>query len=162
MSKVATPRASMSCIWIMPMTALRSLSSSFQQNAPLLTSIWRRWGKTSCHGCKAPLLHICFDKDESRLSKVDMHSTGSVCTDCREQVLGFETMGNIFQLLAVSCEEYCASSRAISNSDNISLHELRPISWSTERLVISSMSSGCICNGILMPTCELISPGFMH
>src|SRR5438552_7005863 len=81
-------------------------AAGFKQDATLLATVGRRWCETASHGCQPPFLHVGFDVHEAHLSEVDVHSTWTMRTDGREEVLGFQAMSNIIKLLAVACEEH--------------------------------------------------------
>lgn len=136
----------------MAMATLCSFPASFKKNTALFASIRGRGSETASHRRQTPFLYICFDEDETRLSKVYVNCAGPVGSNSREKILGLEAMSDILQFLAVSSEEYCPGPRSISYADDIPLHKLWTICWAIKRLIISSMPRGRISDGILMPT----------
>ena len=127
-----------------------SLSSSLEKNTALLTSVRRRRRKASRHGCEAPLLHIRFDENKSHLSKVHVDCTGSIGAHCRKEILCFESMGDIVQLLTVASEEDCSASRSVSDTNDIALYILGAVEGWGERLIKTAVTRGYIGNGRLV------------
>ena len=121
--------------------------SGFEQDAALLASVWRRWRKTSRHGRKAPLFHICFYENEPHLSKIDVDCAGSVGTDGWKEVLRFKAMGDVIELFAIACKKYRAAARPISNTDYITLYILRPVGCWGEGLVETTVARRDVGNG---------------
>jgi hypothetical protein len=140
MSEVPTPRPGMACSQIASLATLGTFSSGFKQNAALFAAVWRWRGEASCHWGQAPLLHVCFDEDESHLSKVDMHRARPICSNRWKEVLGFEVVGNVVKLLPVSSKEDGSSPWPISYANHVTLCELRRIICGGKRLVISPVT----------------------
>jgi hypothetical protein len=69
-----------------------------------------------------------------------MDSARPVGTDCGKEVLCFQSMSDVIELLAVACEEDCPTSRSVSNTDNITLYVLRTVGGWRERLIEASMT----------------------
>jgi hypothetical protein len=67
-----------------------------------------------------------------------------VSTDGREEILGFQAMGDVIELLAVASEEHGAGTRTITDADNVTLDELRSKRCRGERLVVAAMAGGGI------------------
>jgi hypothetical protein len=123
----------------------------------LFAAIRRRRRKTTSHGGKTPFLDIGFDEDESRLSKINVYCAGAIGTDCWEEVLRFQAVGYIFELLAIAREENSTCAWAVSYTDNITLNVCRCVVRGSKWLVVSSMATGCVCNRILVPTYSLLA-----
>lgn len=103
------------------LTFANTFSATFEENAALFTAIWR-WGcKAASHWSKTPFLNIGFDKDKAHLAKIDLDVARAVGSDGREEVLGFESMSDIFQLFPVAGEEDGSGARSVAYSDNVSL-----------------------------------------
>jgi hypothetical protein len=120
--------------------------SSFEQDAALLASVWRGRCKTPRHGCEAPFFHVCFYENESHLSKIDVDCARPVGTDCWKEVLRFQSMGDIIELFAVAGEKYRATSRPVSNADNITLYILWAVGSWGERLIEATVTRRDVCN----------------
>lgn len=114
------------------------LRTRFQENATLLGAIRWRGSQATSNRSQTPLLDVGFDKVEAGLSEVDMDDGGTVGTDGREEILGFETMNNFVELLTVASKEDCACSWPVPNPDNIALYDRRTIWSRRERLVIAT------------------------
>lgn len=112
-----------------------AFSPTFEKDTAGFAAIWWWWCKTASHGCEAPLLHVRFDEHESHLPKVDVYVGRSIGSDGGEEVMKLHAVTNVFQLLAISCEEYCPSSWPISHSYYISLHICRSIVRGCEWLI---------------------------
>ena len=97
---------------------------------------WR--SETASLRCKSPFLHICFDEDETHLPKIDMYLARTIRAECWKEVLCFQTMCYIVQLLAITCEENSAGSRSISDANYIALNVCRTVSGRSKRLVVSA------------------------
>ena len=116
-----------------------SLSASLEQYAALLASVWWRRRKASGHGCEAPLLHVCFDENKSHLSEVDVDSAWSIGADCGEEILCFQSMGNVVQLFAIAREKYRPTPGSVADANNVTLNILRTVDGWNERLVESAV-----------------------
>jgi len=136
----------MSCSWKSPLAGLCTIPPRLQENAALLAAVrWRR-REAASHRRKAPLFDVCFYKHKPTLTKVDVYSTRAVSAHRWEEILTFEPMGHIIQFLAVACKEHRACARSIPNANHVTLYVLRPVwSW-VERLVIPSVTAGCVCD----------------
>jgi hypothetical protein len=75
------------------------------------------------------------------LSKVDVYGAGSVGADSREEIVGFEAMGNVFKFLAVTSEEDGTSTRTITDANYITLYICRSVGCRVEGLVESAVSA---------------------
>lgn len=121
-----------------------TLTTCFQQYAALLTAI-RRWGRqASCHGSKAPFLHVGLDENEAHLPEIDMNSAWSVGAHGWEEVLCFQIACNLFEFLAVACEEYATSTRTVADTDYVTLYIFWAIWCPVEGLIVSAVSTGQI------------------
>jgi uncharacterized protein (UPF0262 family) len=69
-----------------------------------------------------------------------MDCAWAIGTDCGKEILCFKSMRDIIKLLAVACEKYRSTSRSISNSDNVALYILRPVSGWSERLIEATVT----------------------
>src|SRR5579862_2739522 len=114
MSKVPAPRPGMTCTQIASLAALGTFPSGFKQNAALFAAEWRWRSEASRHWSQAPLLHVCFDEDESHLPKVDMYRAGPICSNSWKQVLRFKVVGNVVKFLPISSKEDGSSPWPIS------------------------------------------------
>lgn len=128
-----------------------TFAARIEEDATLFAAIRRRRREAASHRRKTPFFYVSFDEDEARLSKVNMDSAGSVGTNGGKEVVGFQPVGYILELFAVACEEDGSCSRSISNADNVALYIGWSVGGSIERLIISSMATRRVCNGILMP-----------
>ena len=63
-----------------------------------------------------------------------------VGADSREEILALQVVGDLIELLAVSCKEDAASSWSIPHTDHITLHIGRTVRAARERLVVSTVS----------------------
>jgi hypothetical protein len=116
------------------------LVSSFQQNATLLGAIGRRRSQTASDRRQPPFLDVGLDENESSLSKVDVHRSRTVGADRRKEVLCLQTVDDLLQLLAVSCEEDGTGSRTVPNPNYVTLHKGRPIRRLAEWLVVATVA----------------------
>lgn len=80
-----------------------------------------------------------------------MNIAGTVCADSREEVLRFEAMSDVFELLAVARKEDRSRPWTIANADHIALFVDRCIVGAKEWLVVSSLAVRCVCNGEFVP-----------
>lgn len=149
--EIAAACTAVSGFWVMALPDLGSFSASLEEDAALLATVGGWGSETACRRSQAPLLDICLDEDEAGLPKVHMHRARSVGSDGWEQVLRLETVGHVFQLLAVPREEYRARAGTVADADHIALCEGRPVRRPIERLVVSPLSRGRIRHGILVP-----------
>ena len=69
-----------------------------------------------------------------------MHTTWSIGADSWEEVLRFEAVGDVFEFLAVACEEDGASSWAVAAADDIALDVGWAIGLWGEGLIIAAVS----------------------
>ncbi len=69
-----------------------------------------------------------------------MNLAGSVGTNSGEEILRFQAVCYVFQLLAISSKEDGSGSRSVSDSDYVSLQELRAVVGSVERLVVPPLA----------------------
>ena len=76
------------------------------------------------------------------MAKVDVHLARTVCAYGGEEVLSFETVSDVVEFLAVSCEEEGSSSGSVANSNDISLDVRGAIGGRVEGLVVSAVSVG--------------------
>lgn len=120
------------------------LGCAFKQDTALFRSVWRRRRQATSDGSQPPLLDIGLDKDEAGLAEVDVNYGRTIGANRGEEVLRLESMSDLFQLLTIAGEKDGASSRAISDTDNVALHELRSIWGWVKRLVVSPRTSGLI------------------
>lgn len=122
-----------------------TVSTRLQQNAALFTPVgWRR-RKATGHRGKTPFLNIRLDEHETHLAKVDVDGARTIGANCGKEILCFEVVGHLFQLLSISREEYASRPRPVSNANNIALHIFRTVWDSIEWLIVSPMSAGQIC-----------------
>lgn len=63
------------------------LGTGFQKDAALLRAIRGRGSQAASDRSQTPFLDICLNKDETRLTKVDVNCRGPVGPDSREEVL---------------------------------------------------------------------------
>ena len=117
-----------------------SLSASLEQYTALLASVRRRGGQASGHGCEAPFLYVCFDENKSHLSEVDVNCAWSIGAYCWEEILCFQSMGNVVQLFAVAREKYRPTPGSVADANNVALDVLGTIDGWNERLVKSAVS----------------------
>lgn len=130
-----------------------AFSSPFQENTTLLTSVrWRRRQRAR-HGRQSPFLHVCLDEDEPHLPKVHVHLARAISSDRREEVLGFQAVCDVLELLAVASEENRSRSRSVANTNDITLDVRRAVRVCGERLVEPTRAGGCVRNGSLVETC---------
>jgi hypothetical protein len=61
--------------------------TGFQKNAALFRAVRGRGSQAARHRGQTPFLDICLDEDETRLTEINMHRSGAVCSDGREEVL---------------------------------------------------------------------------
>ena len=113
-----------------------AFSTAIQQDRTLLAAIWGRRRQTACHGCQSPLFHIGFDEDEAHLSKIDMYLTGPVGANSGKEILRFETVCYIIQLLSIACKENGACSRSIADANYVTLYICRTVGCRCKRLVV--------------------------
>ena len=124
-----------------------------EEDTPLFTAIRWRWGETAGHGCETPLLDVGLDEDEARLSEVDVHGARPVGAHGWEEVLRFETVGDVLELLAVAGEEEGSSAGAVTDADYVALDVLRSVGCGGERLVVAALAGGCVGDGVFVPAC---------
>lgn len=118
----------------------RSFSTGLEEDTTLFASVrWRRC-KTASHRCQSPLFHVGLDEDEPALTKVHMNGARSIGADCRKEILAFETVSDIVELLAIASEEYAASTWSISDPNNVTLDELGTVIGAAEWLIISPLT----------------------
>ena len=122
-----------------------AVPSGFEQYASLLASVRWGWRKTACHGCQAPFLDVGFDEDEAALAEVDMHCARAVGADCGKEILGFESMGDIVEFLAVAGEEDSPGSGTVAYADDIALDVFWAIIGGREGLVVAAMAGRGVC-----------------
>lgn len=122
------------------MSLLCALSACLKQYTALLAAIggWRR--KASGHWSEAPFLDVGLDKDESALAEIDVYGTRSISTNCREEVLRFQTMCNIVQLFPISSEKHSASTRSVADTYYITLNIFRTVITRSKRLVVAAVT----------------------
>ena len=107
----------------------------------MLAPIWRRRGKTACHGSQAPFFHVCFDEDEATLSKIHVNGTRTVRAYRGEEILGFEAMSDIIKLFAVSSEEKTTCSWTVADAYHVALNKFGTVVCRVEGLIMTAMSS---------------------
>jgi hypothetical protein len=119
-----------------------AVATRVQKNRALFAAV--RWWRSQAASlwCETPLLHVGLDKDESHLSKVDVHLTGSVCADRRKEVLSLQAVRDIVELLAIASEKESAGPWSISNANDVSLDKSRAVCGGVEGLIVSSVSVG--------------------
>lgn len=136
------------------MPALRwSLAAcgGLEQDAALFAAVGRRRRKAARHRRQAPLLNVCLDEHKAHLAEVDVHRAWPVGADAWKQILRLEAVCDIVQLPAVAGEKYRAGARPVADADDVALHKRRPVWRRREGLVVSSMASRDICDGVLVP-----------
>ena len=79
-----------------------------------------------------------------------MYDAWSICADCGEEILGFQSMGDIIQLFAIASEENTARPGPIPNSDDIALDVFRAIIGSSEWLIVPPLTGRKVSNGAFM------------
>lgn len=82
-----------------------------------------------------------------------MNNAGTIGTNRREEVLGFESLRNILKPFAVASKEYGTRPRSVSNTDNVSLDKFRAVVSALEWLVVSTGSVGKVSDGVLVVAC---------
>jgi hypothetical protein len=128
------------------------LGTSFQQYATLLRSIrWRR-SQASSHRSQTPFLDVCLDENEAGLTKVDVNSSRTICTDRREEVLRLEPVNNLLELFTIASEEDSTGSRTITYPNDITLHQWRTIGSRAEWLIVAAGTSRLISDRVLVIT----------
>ena len=137
---------------IRALTRLSAFSPCFQKNTPLLTPVWRRGRKTACHGSQTPFLDIGLYEDETTLAKVDVDRTRTIGSDGGEEVLRFETMDNVIELLAVAREEYGAGSGPIAYAHNVALNIFGTVKRRGKGLIIASVTARGVGYGRFVPS----------
>lgn len=139
----------------------RALSSTgFKQNTPLFTPIrwWR--GQAPRHGCQPPFLDIRLDKDEARLSEIDVYGARTVCADGWEEVLRFQAVGNVLEFLAVAGEEEGAGAGAVADAYDVALDVGGAVGGGCERLVVAALTGGGVGYGVFVPAWVVLVLGF--
>jgi hypothetical protein len=79
-----------------------------------------------------------------------MNLTRAVGSKSGEEVLGLETMGDVFEFLAVTREEDGTCAGAITYADDIALEIFLPVGYRSEGLVVAAGSVGEVGNGVFM------------
>ena len=105
----------------------------------MLAAVRWWWSQAAGHGRQSPLLNIGFDEDESHLAEIDVNSTRAVSPNGREEVLAFQVVRELVQLLAVPGEENGAGARSVPYADDVSLDIRGSIRGGSEGLVPSAM-----------------------
>ena len=143
---ISASRSNMSCSRKSPLARVCTIPPRLQENTALLAAVWRWRCEAAGHRRKAPLFDVCFYKDKSTLPKVDVYRTRPVSADRWEEILGLKAMRHIIQFLAVAREEYCSCARPITDANNVTLYILGSVWGWGERLVIPSVTAGCVCD----------------
>lgn len=121
-----------------------ALPSALEQNATLLAAVWRRGRKTAGHRSQAPFLDIGFDEDEAHLAEVHVDVARAVGADGREEVLGFQAVGDVFELFAVAREEDGSGAWTVADADHVALFVGGCVLCARERLVVAPLT----CRGV--------------
>lgn len=132
--------------WDVTLSFTYAFAASFQQNAPLLTAIGRRWREGSSLWCKTPLLHVCFYENESHLTEVYVDIGRAICANRGEEVLALEAVCDVLESFAVASEENSAGPRAITYAYYVTLYVSWRIACCIEWLIESSLSGRSICD----------------
>ena len=132
--------------WDVALSFANAFAASFQQNAPLLTAIGRRWCERTSLWCETPLLHVCFYENESHLAEVDVNIGWAVCANRGEEVLALEAVCDVLESFAVASEENSTGPRAIAYTYYIALYVSWRIVRCVEWLVVSSLSGRSVCD----------------
>jgi hypothetical protein len=82
-----------------------------------------------------------------------MHSTRSIGAHGWEEVLRFEAMHNILELLSIPGKEDSPGSWSIAQSYNVALNILRTIISGGEGLIVPAVSRGQISYRALVESC---------
>jgi hypothetical protein len=136
--------------WDIALSFTYAFTTSFQQNAPLLAAIGRRRCERTSLRCETPLLHVCFYENESHLAEVDVNISRAICANRGEEVLALKAVCDVLESFAVAGEENSTGPRAIAYAYYVALYESWRIVCCVERLVVSSLSSRCICDRVFV------------
>ena len=80
-----------------------------------------------------------------------MYGAWPVSTDGWEEVLGFETVGDVIKFSAVAGEEDGAGARAVADAYYVALDVGRAVWGGCERLVVAAGTGGCVGYGGFVP-----------
>ena len=70
-----------------------------------------------------------------------MYGTRSIRANCREEILGFQTMGHVIKLFSIASEENRTRPRAIAHANYIALYVFWSVGCRCKRLIVPSLAT---------------------
>lgn len=80
-----------------------------------------------------------------------MDGARPVGADGGEEVLGFEAVGDVVELLAVAGEEEGSGAGAVADADDVALDVGRAVGGRCEGLVVAALAGGGVGYGVFVP-----------
>lgn len=134
-----------------------AIATRVQKYRSLFAAIrwWRR--KAASLWCETPFLDVGLDENEAHLTEIDMYLARSVCSNRGKEVLCFETVCDIIELLAVASEEERSSPWSVADANDISLYVSWTVCGGCEWLVVSSIAIRAVGDGRLVVAYDYVS-----